>query len=641
MVELYINGKLVDLGDADFQVDYAVAKIGDLTQATGARSTSFDLPKTANNRLIFDNPSEVNGTSLKPYSRIPCMMFVDGIDQQLLFAVLTSTKDVYSVNLYGVNVDFFKLIDGKLTDIDFSEYDYYHTLTNYVATRTDLNICKSISKNFASPSAITIGDVRYLPPSLGYEFALEKICEAQGYTLNNQTKAVYGYPNQLMLLPTCKEWLRDLNGKKYECEFYGDTTLIPGVASTNRILLLDKISGDDKYFDSNALASWNGLSFLLNDVIEVDYDITVTIDVTIPADFTIVVNSIGINNLIPFANIVVGTNTFNYTGTATLTPSGIYSANDIFIEVSMVFGGSYTGMTGRVKISNVEVITPTAVDPTPSTFLSRQYCAIGGIIPDVKQSDLLKTYLNLTGSIVQVDNGLKQVTILPFQSIVNNIANSVDWSNKLDLTEEPEITYLADGYGQTNTFKWKYDELIDPNETATFADGSFSINDQSLEDIVDLVEIDFSASTQALISGFTVVDLSNLFDSVGVFADELEQRIIFGKFTDVAFTYTDGTSNIAQTTDILLTHFQKSTEDYNLGFDYNIIPNFYKGLTDVLDRFKQVKCLVRVSASDINKLDFTKPVYIQYFNAYFYLSVVESYTPTAKQSTSVELVKLF
>ena len=638
--ELYIDDKLVDLPtDTDISIEYAIAKIGEIEKRSGARSAEFTIPKTAKNKAIFENPDDVNNVGTKPYRRIKARYYSNGIDQQISFATLKESAQGYSVNIYGGNSDFFAALkDGELSDIDFSSYDYYHTLTNYVATRTDLNVPRSIAKNFEQPSALTIQDIRYQPPSVSIEFILEQIAAAQGYTLNNETKLKYGYPNQLMVLPLCKEWLRDFNGDKYNCEFFGDTLVLPAPAAANKIMMLTKISGSDVYFDSASIATWDG-SVILNDVITVTYDIVINITVTTPGNITIDVNSIGISDTRLAADVIVGVNTFTYSGTATLTPSALTDDANA-ITISFLTAAIYTDADASLTITDTVVVTPTSVDANPSVnFISRQFCTVNSLLPELKQSDLLATYLKLTCSLIQVDEVNKVVSIVPFEKITDNIPNALDWSNKLDLTDTPQITFAIDGYAQRNLCTWQYDEVFDPNQTATFANGVITLDDANLENEQDLIEIDFSASTQALTGGFNIADLQ-LFNSDGTFRDEIGQRILFAKFNDVAFTYTDGTSTSAQTTNILLTHFQKSGE-INLGFDDNLIPTFYQAFIDVLDKAKIVTCLLRLNASDINQLDLTKPVYIEYFNSYFYISQISSYNPNGNKSTSVELVKLY
>lgn len=638
--ELYIEDKLVDLPtDADISIEYAIAKIGEIEKRSGVRSAEFTIPKTAKNKAIFENPDDVNNIGTKPYRRLKARYYSNGIDQQISFATLKESAQGYNVNIYGGNSDFFAALkDGKLTDIDFSAYDYYHTLTNYVATRTDLNVPRSIALNVEQPTAIALGNIAYQPPSVSIEFLLEQMAASQGYTLNNETKLKYGYPNQLMVLPLCKEWLRDFNGDKYNCEFYGDTLAFPGISSVNVILLTDKISGNDIYFSSAAVASWNGGAIYLNDIINVDYEIEVTITVTNnSSSINLIVHSIGINDIIPAGDLVIGVNTFTYSGTSTLTQS-ISLENVIYFEI-LSASSLYNAATASIKITNTRVIEPTAVGQTVGGYLSRQFTTVNSLLPDTKQSDLLATYLKLTCSLIQVDEINKVVNIVPFEKLNDNIANALDWSNKLDLTDTPQITFAVDGYAQRNLCTWQYDSVFDPNQNATFANGVIALDDQNLDDEQDLIEIDFSASTQALTGGLVVADLQ-IFNDDGTFKDEIDQRILFAKFNDVAFTYTDGTSNSAQTTDILLTHFQKSGE-INLGFDDNLIPTFYQAFIDVLDKAKIVTCLLRLNASDINQLDLTIPVYIEYFNSYFYVSKISGYNPNRNVSTLVELVKLY
>jgi len=638
--ELYIDDKLVDLPtDTDISIEYAIAKIGEIEKRSGARSAEFTIPKTAKNKAIFENPDDVNNVGTKPYRRIKARYYSNGIDQQISFATLKESAQGYSVNIYGGNSDFFAALkDGELSDIDFSAYDYYHTLTNYVATRTDLNVPRSIAKNFEQPSALTIQDIRYQPPSVSIEFILEQIAAAQGYTLNNQTKLKYGYPNQLMVLPLCKEWLRDFNGDKYNCEFYGDALDVIDPFNF-RIRLDNKISGDDTYFSPAALASWVDGSISLNDILLIEYEIEITFNIVLLVnDFDLRVNGI-IDETIDVADLFLGLNTFNYSGQVTLTPSAPFNANHIYVNYEGPIT-QFDAQTARIKIKNVKVIEPTKVDASLHLgYLSRQFCTINSLIPDIKQSDLLATYLKLTCSLIQVDEVNKVVNIIPFEKLNDNIPNALDWSNKLDLTDTPQITFAVDGYAQRNLCTWQYDEVLDPNQTATFANGVITLDDQNLENEQDLIEIDFSASTQALTGGFNIADLQLLNDD-GTFRDEIDQRILFAKFNDVAFTYTDGTSNSAQTTNILLTHFQKSGE-INLGFDDNLIPTFYQAFIDVLDKAKIVTCLLRLNASDINQLDLTKPVYIEYFNSYFYVSDIKGYNPDRNVSTLVELVKLY
>jgi len=49
---------------------------------------------------------------------------------------------------------------------------------------------------------------------------------------------------------------------------------------------------------------------------------------------------------------------------------------------------------------------------------------------------------------------------------------------------------------------------------------------------------------------------------------------------------------------------------------------------------------MRLSAVDINQIDFSKPKWIDLYNCYFYLSFVNQYKVNQVDSTEVELIKL-
>jgi hypothetical protein len=49
---------------------------------------------------------------------------------------------------------------------------------------------------------------------------------------------------------------------------------------------------------------------------------------------------------------------------------------------------------------------------------------------------------------------------------------------------------------------------------------------------------------------------------------------------------------------------------------------------------------MRLSALDINQLDFSKPVFVDEFGCLFYLSYVDQFKTNQVDSTEVELVRL-
>lgn len=72
----------------------------------------------------------------------------------------------------------------------------------------------------------------------------------------------------------------------------------------------------------------------------------------------------------------------------------------------------------------------------------------------------------------------------------------------------------------------------------------------------------------------------------------------------------------------------------------SLVSNYWQTLTGIIQSPQMVKALIRLSALDVNQIDFTRPKYIDYFGCMFYLSYVDQFKTNQVDSTEVELVKL-
>jgi len=55
---------------------------------------------------------------------------------------------------------------------------------------------------------------------------------------------------------------------------------------------------------------------------------------------------------------------------------------------------------------------------------------------------------------------------------------------------------------------------------------------------------------------------------------------------------------------------------------------------------KVVECFIRLTTVDIENFDSTIPIWIDYFNDYFYINNVSEFNLTASESTLVTLIRL-
>lgn len=666
MTKLFIEDTEVDLSDASIQIDYSIAKIGEIESRSGARSAQIALPKTAKNRLVFENTDDVTSLSVKPYRRLKARLFAEGIDQKILFASLESITDTFNIRIYGENVSFFDLLKGiEISDIDFSDLDYFHVLSEVSSKRGDTDLCIPIIDNHNEVDTLCPENVReiyiqHLPPALSVEYLLQKICSLYGYSLENKIAEKYEYPNRVLCMPfTRDKWIRNTDGRRYESQwtasgYYLDT-------SGDFDIQFDTLTTPSayNYFTTTSIASWvDGFGkahLYLNDNVTFDYTCTLVVNFTPPVInpffIEVLINNVSVNSITPI--LVSGNNTITISGTASGSPDALF-ANGVDVTFRYAGAINHLFVSASLEISNVSISEGKDVITTYASEITAQYVTVSSLYEKTKVSDVLKAYLNMFCGVIQVDEISKVVKIYPFLQIASNVNVGKDWSDKIDLTNDAELEFSFD-YGQQNSLDWTNDDTMfvnipDKIPLSSVGDsiGFINLDDENLEESNEMVKLDYSASE--MVTRLDNVRICNVpvWDANGDFTGDCSKRLVFIRYRDTsaenpttALNYLDGNSNISHSTNIPFTHFIQDGEVYNLGFGDNLIEKWYGDFEQVLDKSKILTINLRLNASDINQLDFTKPVFIKHFNAWFYISQIKGYDPTVTDVTQCELVKLF
>jgi len=66
----------------------------------------------------------------------------------------------------------------------------------------------------------------------------------------------------------------------------------------------------------------------------------------------------------------------------------------------------------------------------------------------------------------------------------------------------------------------------------------------------------------------------------------------------------------------------------------------YQILSTVFDNTKVVEALFLLDLADVRDLDFTRPVYVDYFGAFFYIEQIKQFKVNRRESCYVRLIKL-
>lgn len=647
-VELYINDRLVDLkGNEEIAIDYAIFSPDDIDKRKGASSYSFSLPKTTNNRSIFENPDDVTGLSSIPYSRLSARMLVDGIDIGIKFCILKSSKRDYTVNVFGGNSNFFDAIkDRKLNSFNFCSLNHTWDKTTIINSRTNTTgfIYPIIDYHTDSPNTWIDNTNRKiyvdnLYPSVFYDTILDLCITDLGYTLNNEVPQ-----DNLILAYSGHPFVRVPDGDYMEvkAETTSDQSVLWNIFH-QMSFDYDTLTQNCNFWDIGTTIQQ--LQFNFEDGVTISGHLHWILENTSgsPVNVELWMGS-DINGTPEFQQsitLATGINTLDYDFELTNGTPDQYS-RVIYFTIYDPLDTTLTAKSGSyVDITSVTVNTNYDIDKDPYVSLT-PYVTPTSIFGDVTFAELLKAYCQMFGLIIIIDEFNKVVRLVKFDTIIGN-NNIYDWSSKLDLSEQPEITFGDDVYGSTNTLTYSEDG-DEPKPDGT--DGQILLVGNRTNEEKNLIEVMFGATNNELM----LKDMN--ISKIGVLVNNSRQaqrliRVLRLRLVDTAdldpttqFTYQDGSSTHV-TTDIPITYFIDNDRTDNLGFGKSLIDTYYVALKGIIQNFKKVNCLIRLNSADINQLDFTRPVWIDYFNAYFYISQIGGYKPTNNESTTVELVKLF
>lgn len=655
MITLIIDGKEADVLQTENIIgEYAIAPIGDISKRVGARSILFKLPKTANNRAIFESSEVPTSTSAKPYRRLKTRLYVDGVDMQMLFFTLEKVKDYYEGRVYGSNADFFSYIkDRKLADLDLTEFNH-HWDNDFVASSVSslypikyaLIDFNSDSPNTAinnTDSEIYLGTML---PSVNEHYLLEKICSEAGYSLVNKTALETFFDNAQPFIPCGgSTYERDDDMSRLIAKFNMGlvTTGSPtGLFWSPQSIISQSQAYWQIYPDSNARF---GGAFVIPDEANITFRLIAEFlngvaDETISID--IYSTSTNTYNLIETVVIDVPIAGVNFDETYTVTckmPDSGYCRFGLVVRSPS--GSNVFTIVSSLEITEVEQIEgydKKIVYETGTDAFVYNYITIANNLPNFSQAELFKSYVQKFNSVITVDDKIKQVTITPFKQIKNNISSAVDWSGKLDYIQNYEASFTLE-YAQRNHFIYKDDDEV---EKPFGTDYRFDIDDQNLPFEETIIELPYSATESVERLGGFLIPKINKFETLLPTLD-FAPRCLLIKYESGSFTYVrnigSSTDELTITEEIPFARFINESEANNLGFGNNLWNKFFLFLEPILDRTKVIECLLRLNTSDIATFDFLTPVYIKELDGTFYVSKIK-YDYTSNVSSIVELIKI-
>jgi hypothetical protein len=683
MTEVYINNQLIDSIETDIALTLSSFKLDSLGTRKGSYSNVFELPKTNANKLLFENSELITSVTSIPYQRNTCQIFQDGILIVNGSAIIRETKDNYKVFISAGNSDFFKSISSlKIIDLDLSDYDHQYSLINvserrearegFVYPNIDYGFWQYISLNDWNNTTI-LNRQQYFQPSFWSKTIIDRAVSTLGYTLTGDLKESLSYRNSVVL---CKGVKADLTNSLAKYRLNADFGQLTGTTTQKINFALPAIKDDNNLYQNNVNAGQFVYTPNQSDNNQFRFEINFTGKVVTNAPFYF-------QNTRFFIDLLI----YNASGTVLLTVSisrkfenrrfglfNVYRAPDSgTIEVeffdrvpnntiddnafdsllnsvgdltTLRFGWRVRSEVtarnlDRVKLENLEF----EINQVPRIGISLAPLSITvkaqNVLPQSETvGDLLITLANLEGIIFQVDESSKEVKTSRIDRLIDNKGNALDWSNKLDLTDEPEVMYSIDNFAQQNLYTFANDDkdrFLDPLS----GQGSIFVQNANIETSKTVFE-----------SKFAPVPTSGTFNG----------DLLFGRvFTGEKYTFDGFNYNLIEPLNIeefkprlAILSESESVLNVSLGLptdiNFNVIPlaldfersinDNYKLIRSVLVNTKVVKALFLLDLEDITNLDFTRPVFVDYFGEYFYIESINQFKVNKRESCFVTLVRI-
>jgi len=588
MYQLYVedlNGiwKIADMGDDKPAMNYQANNIAELKDRQANYSQALKLPPTKKNCLIFGMSEQFDVVTVFPYQKHNCRLFSNDtvLAGEGSFLVLDKVTDFFETQILSGTADFFELMaNQKISEINLG---YFQRAAHTNGSGySDTKYVYANATFITGGSSVVDNSLLHAYPFIWFRRVIENLMPT-GFTLNTNL--------------TNSDW----NTKAISiCSLDTDMssfTPYSGQASQNG----STSTGYVKYNVTSA-GSQNNLSSYLNGTTSIlkykaSFGCTFRLDVD--------------NEPNPYT-LTIRASKFPAGGGAEiiLVNNYVLSPGDQFAQILALNYGDELQLTIKTNNSvsitgNVGIVIWSGTDGYGDIDIARN---IGF---DTKL-DLFKSFVQLYGLTVLVDNKSKQVYALSMKNLYANKVNAIDWSDKIQ-AGDPETSFILSGYAQNNYISFEADAngYIDK--------GNFTIQNDILDKWKDLFSIKFE-------SGIDYLQIANI---------PLEE-----KDSEGVVSFKGGKPHIV---DIMTASGQKYARHSTV---QSFVDSFYPELAAMLDNFKINEEFLSLKDEDVKRYNsiingvpqMFIPVYVQKYGAYFYVNKIVNYI--SGELTKCQLIKL-
>ena len=577
--ELYIKGESVDFGDSEITLNFKSNLLGDISKITASNSYTITLPRTNKNIRLLDFPDVAGHESYLMRDYFNAEYYRNGVKLFDAKAVLIScSEDGFDVALtWGMSEKFIQLMNDDRSIQEFADMALpWNSSTTYDNGLVDGQLSHGYIRHNAGIDVDSNRDKIFIHPSVNCMRLLEEIASYYGLTMEWGSYKQY---IELLYLP--------LISQKASSKYNFFEANITGT-----------LDSDIKYVKFTQINRVDGINIsnteTYGDVVRIyETSLDWELDILI---YTNKHNTLNVVELAFYSNaqyiksLQISSNDIGLCAYKGVIPFDITEYSNITIRIRINNGALLGIIKSYIKIFSEDV----------QSVSYNQYYPIGSNLPDISVVDFIKQICWLFGLFaIKSDTGVSFISV---NKIIDNRYKAVDWSKKLVPTgwTAKETSYTFGDFAQKNYFR--YEE----NENAKSADGYMVVQNKTLDHEKDLVKLPYTAG-----------------------GDNGDMRAVpYFKWSEDGTTVEleDCGDRIMQ---LVISFDSQGKEDARLDFSdlkfQNRVSRF--GLSSYQDHIKSpfvIKDTFRLTEIDLKNLDYTIPVYIERYAAFFAIISIKS-----------------
>lgn len=617
---LWIDDTLADLDDGEIiPQNKQVNNIAEMQDRQSDFTAQFKVRKTRAMRALFQLAGEVGANSPFPYLLHTARLVQDGIEiiTRGALSLLRTDDQYYNITIYSGNSDFFKNIDGlKLTDLLLPSTNHnWNAAVQAASNVSDLDyvypLCEPSDDGGVLPlPPATLDRVEVyggqLWPFVKVSAIIDEIFATAGFTKEGEIFTDPLYLGLYMPIVNLNIAKQDLARWLWSGYWQGWKSY---TLAANKLYPMNSFNGGDHdfMFHGNYTAPFGGtytLALALWAVTSTPSHVYIYADGVQVAEMTegeAVPDSFGVRHVW----------------------EGSYEAlAGVVLSVYVTPCYNVTQWTwGVTDIEDIKV--GYGSDVTPALNL-----------PDMGQTEFIKTLCNMFGLIPETDARRKVVKFWNYELLYRNIPRARDWSAYLNETDKP-TEYKFGEYAKSNYLRYKDSEDV-VQDTGV---GVFTVNDNTLPEKKDAVQLAVSTCDEVYTLSDVVVariNFNRYDDKTDTYVqnDNIDPRLVYVQAIDGSKTFGIRDQLAGGTAYDSAAPKTASTNEISMA---KLVDRYFS-LGKMLTSPKVVTVKLNLPAYEVAGFKHYTPVYFSQMKAYYYVNRINNYV--LGRLCEVELIKL-